>query len=403
MRADKQKGHLMNMLESAHRVIARAAEKLDWTEAKREAFLEPQAIHDFEITVGEYRYQAYRVQHSNARGPFKGGIRFHANVTREEVQALATLMSIKCAAVGIPMGGGKGGVVFSPRGDNKDQIEAVAREYVRALKDHIGPDVDSPAPDVNTNAEVMDWMVDEYERLTGETSKATFTGKSLENGGSEGRLAATGRGGVIALREYLKAQNIDSRGLTVAVQGIGNVGYWFARIAQEELGVKIVALANEHRTLRNPDGYDFTNTDQKDIMEQLGGEEKPSAAIFDEEVDVMVLAAIEDVVTMENQASLKADIILELANGPTSDEALEVLESRGVPVVPDVVANAGGVIVSYLEWRQNKKNEHWSEGKVNAELDRIMSDAMKTVADRADTEGCSLKEAAFIVALERLG
>lgn len=391
------------MLESAHRVIARAAEKLDWSETKREAFLEPHAVHDFEITIDEYRYQAYRVQHSNARGPFKGGIRFHQGVTKDEVQALATLMSIKCAAVGIPMGGGKGGVVFDARHADKAHVEAVAREYVRALKDHIGPDIDSPAPDVNTNAEIMDWMVDEYERLTGETSKAAFTGKSLENGGSEGRLAATGRGGVIALREYLKAQSIDSHGLTVAVQGIGNVGYWFARIAQEELGVKVVAFANDHRTLRKPEGYDFSNTDQKDIMEQLGGEERPSTAILDEEVDIMVLAAIEDVVDMNNQASLKAGIILELANGPTSDDALEALELRGVPVIPDVIANAGGVIVSYLEWMQNKKGEHWSEERVNSELDRIMSVAMQSVGNRAEAEGCSLKEAAFIVALERLG
>jgi len=274
---------------------------------------------------------------------------------------------------------------------------------VRALKDHIGPDIDSPAPDVNTNAEIMDWMVDEYEQLTGETTKATFTGKSLHNGGSEGRLAATGRGGVIALREYLKANDIDSRGLTVAVQGIGNVGYWFARIAQEELGVKVVAFANDHRMLRKPDGYDFTGTEQKDIMEQLGGEEDTSENILYEEVDVMVLAAIEDVVTLENQGKLNCDHILELANGPIGDDALEVLEARGIAVIPDVVANAGGVIVSYLEWLQNKQSEHWTEEKVNTELDRIMTEAVDAVVARAKSEGSSLKEAAFLIALERLG
>lgn len=393
----------MNMLESAHAMIARAAEKLDWNELKREQFLEPAAIHDFEINLGEYRYQAYRIQHSNARGPFKGGIRFHPSVTKHEVQALATLMSIKCAAVGIPMGGGKGGVAFDARHVDAAHVEAVAREYVRALKDHIGPDIDSPAPDVNTNAEIMDWMVDEYEMLTGETTKAAFTGKSLSNGGSEGRLAATGRGGVIALREYLKANDIDSHGLTVAVQGIGNVGYWFARIAQEELGVKVVAIANDHRMLRKRDGYDFAGTDQKDIMEQLGGEEDTSENILYEDVDIMVLAAIEDVVTLDNQARLKSDHILELANGPIGDDALEVLEARGVSVIPDVVANAGGVIVSYLEWLQNKQSEHWTEQKVNTELDRIMTEAVDAVVARAKSEGSSLKEAAFLIALERLG
>lgn len=394
----------MNMLESTHRVIARAAEKLDWSDEKREAFLTPQAIHDFEIVVDDVTYHAYRVQHSNARGPYKGGIRFHERVNKDEVQALATLMSIKCAAVNIPMGGGKGGVAFSPRGENKSRTEAVAREYVRVLKDYLGPDIDSPAPDVNTNAQVIDWMVDEYERLTGDTTKAAFTGKSIENGGSEGRTAATGRGGVIALREYLEVQSIDSHGLTVAVQGIGNVGYWFARIAEEELGVKIVAFGNEHRTLKNSAGFSFKNTTQQGIMEQVSGaSEHEAEAVMYEDVDILVCAAIEDVIDQKNQADIKADIILELANGPTSDEALELLESRGVPVIPDVVANAGGVIVSYLEWLQNKKGEHWAEEKVNKELDRIMGEAMKVIADRADSEGCSLKEAAFIVALERLG
>jgi glutamate dehydrogenase/leucine dehydrogenase len=393
----------MNMLESAHAMIARAAKKLDWSEVKREQFLEPAAIHDFEIQVDAYRYQAYRVQHSNTRGPFKGGIRFHPNVTKHEVQALATLMSIKCAAVGIPMGGGKGGVAFNAHRVDAVHLEKIAREYVRALKDHIGPDIDSPAPDVNTNAEIMDWMVDEYEKLTGETTKAAFTGKSLKNGGSEGRLAATGRGGVVALREYLKACSVDSNGLTIAVQGIGNVGYWFARIAQEELGVKVVAFANDHRMLRKADGYDFRGTEQEDIMEQLGGEEDISENILYEEVDVLVLAAIEDVVTLDNQARLKCDYILELANGPIGDDALEVLEARGVSVMPDVVANAGGVIVSYLEWLQNKQNEHWTEERVNTELDRIMVDAMDAVVVRAKSEGCSLKEAAFLIALERLG
>ena len=385
-------------------MIDRAAQKLHWSEQQRHTFLEPKYIHEFELEVDDMRYMAYRVQHSNLRGPFKGGIRFHPSVSKHEVQALATLMSIKCAAVNIPMGGGKGGVAFDARHMSDKHVEAVSRAYVRALKDHLGPEIDSPAPDINTNAQVIDWMVDEYERLTGDTTKATFTGKSMENGGSEGRLAATGRGGVIALREYLRTHDIDPRGMTLAVQGIGNVGYWFAKIAEEELGMKILAFGNDHRMLKHDGGFIFAGTEQKDIMEQVDGATiHPSEDIIYEDVDVLVLAAIEDVINLDNQARIKADVILELANGPISDDALEVLEARGVPVIPDVVANAGGVIVSYLEWQQNRANERWSEEKVNAELDRVMSKAVDDVSLRASNEGCSLKEAAFLIALERLG
>lgn len=211
----------MNMLESARAAITRAGKSIGLSDTAVNELITPMNEHFFTVTVDGIKHEAYRVQHNNKRGPFKGGIRFHPRVNHDEVRALATLMSIKCAAVDIPLGGGKGGVAFDPREHDEAHVEAVAREYVRALEKHIGPQIDVPAPDVNTNAEIIDWMVDEYEKLTGDTSKASFTGKSISGGGSLGREAATGRGGVIALREYCKARGIDTHGLRVAVQGIG--------------------------------------------------------------------------------------------------------------------------------------------------------------------------------------
>ena len=387
-------------------MIARAAHKLDWPEAKQQAFITPKMIHDFTITVDEMKFPAYRIQHSNARGPYKGGIRFHGSVTKDEVQALATLMSIKSAAVNIPMGGGKGGVVVDPRRLDDKKVEQISRDYVRQLKDHIGPDKDVPAPDMNTDGKVIDWMVDEYEKLSGDTSKASFTGKSLENHGSEGRIEATGRGGVIALREYLRAHDIESKGLKVAVQGMGNVGFYFAKLAEIELGVKIVAVANSRQTYANELGLNFADRFfTKTLADELvyeGASVSGSDDILSRSADILVLAALEDVVTVKNQAKIEAEIILELANGPIADDALIELEGRGVDVIPDVVANAGGVVVSYLEWLQNKNDEHWSEERVNKRLDEIMTSAIESIDRRAKKEGIGYKEAAFIVALERL-
>lgn len=393
----------MNMLESAEALIRRSAKKLGWSSDNVDELLTPQQVHEFEVCVGEICHQAYRVQHSNKRGPYKGGIRFHPHVDKDEVRALATLMSIKCAAVDIPLGGGKGGVSIDPREHDDDHIEQVAREYVRALQQHIGPDKDVPAPDVNTNSQVMDWMVDEYEQLTGDSTKASFTGKGLGNGGSEGRDMATGRGGVIALREYCKANGIETKGLTVTVQGVGNVGFYFAQIAQQELDVKVIAAANSRVTKYNSDGLDFTNQAfSRKIMDELTGEERPSNEIIQTKADVLVFAALGDVIDTKNQGEIQASVVLELANGPVDNDALQQLEARDVHVIPDVIANAGGVIVSYLEWQQNRAGEHWSEQKVNEQLDDILSNAMYEVVKRAKSDKISIKEAAFLLALERL-
>ena len=395
----------MNMLESAEAMIRRAATGVGLSASKTEDVLKPMHEHHFEITIGDITHQAYRVQHNNARGPFKGGIRFHPHVDKNEVRALATLMSLKCAAVDIPLGGGKGGVAFDPRLYDEKHVEEVSRQFVRGLKDVIGPEVDVPAPDVNTDDRVIGWMVDEYEKLTGDTSRASFTGKAIEHGGSEGRTEATGRGGVIALREYCKAHDIDPASLTVAVQGIGNVGFYFAQIAEHELGVKVIALSNskQMKTTGKGSSFSFENVRfSRGVMDQFDGKTGSSEDIIGVECDVLVLAALGEVIDASNQHEVRAGLVLELANGPVDDEALMALEARGVRVIPDVIANAGGVIVSYLEWKQNLAREHWSETRVNGELDRIMTSAMQDTMARAHKEKIPLKQAAFMTALERL-
>lgn len=393
----------MNMLESAEAMIRRAAKGVGLSAAETEDVLKPMYEHHFEITVNGVTHQAYRVQHNNARGPFKGGIRFHPHVDKNEVRALATLMSLKCAAVDIPLGGGKGGVAFDPRLYDEKHVEEVSRAFVRGLKDVIGPEIDVPAPDVNTDDKVIGWMVDEYEKLTGDESHASFTGKSIEQGGSEGRTEATGRGGVIALREYCKAKGIKTQGLTVAVQGVGNVGFYFAQIAQEELGMKVVAVANSRQMVENRGGLNFREVPfTKDALANIEGSVGASEDIIGVKADVLVFAALGEVVHAENEQQIVAPVILELANGPIDDLAFRSLEKRGITVIPDVIANAGGVIVSYLEWQQNRIGEHWSLETVNEELDTIMVKAMANVLERAKRENVSLKEAAFMIAIERL-
>ena len=394
------------MLEHAREMITRAAQALGWTDEQTSKLLELDHEHEAEITTDADSYQAFRMQHNNKRGPYKGGVRFHKGVNKDEVKALATLMSIKGAAMDIPMGGGKGGVIVDAKTIDKAELEAIARGFVQTFHEHIGADKDVPAPDMNTNAAVMDWMVDEYEKQGGEEAQATFTGKSINNGGSEGRVTATGRGGMIALREYCQGNGIETKDLRVAIQGIGNVGFYFAKLASEELGAKVVAVANSKKTYICDGGFDLSDvefsTQLADMFSVQAEQIKESSGIIASDADVLVLAALEDAVDETNQASIKASAVLELANGPINTSALDALEQRNVHVIPDVVANAGGVVVSYLEWKQNRAGEHWSETKVHDELERLMSKATKDMLARAKADGTSFKQAAFAIALERL-
>jgi glutamate dehydrogenase/leucine dehydrogenase len=397
------------MLETAQSIITTIGHKLGLDDEAINALLAIDQEHVFEVTAASgQKFPAYRVQHSNKRGPYKGGIRFHPEVNLDEVRALATLMSFKTAAVGLPLGGGKGGVSVNPKELSYEDLEAISRSYAANLQKHIGPDQDVPAPDVNTDSRIIDWMVDEYEQLTGDTSKASFTGKSLGKGGSEGREAATGRGGVITLRELLKHQSLAEKPMTIAVQGFGNVGSFFATIAgAEQPKWKLLAASDSGATVFSSDGL---NASKLSEFKQRRGRfnDYSEAEIMDPEavigldVDVLVLAALGDAVTEKNVDKVKAKYVVELANGPVNTVAYDKLTAEGRIVVPDIVANAGGVIVSYLEWQQNKAGEHWSENEVNQKLEDYLVKAVKELYDTSVKESVSLKEAAYINAIKRL-
>lgn len=398
------------MIETVHAFIDRAAAKLDMP-AKTVAGLKAvnkQHIFDVELASGK-SFTAYRVQHNNTLGPYKGGVRFHPNVDLDEIQTLATIMSLKTAAAGLPLGGGKGGIAVNPRELSSEELEEMSRKYVHHLHKHIGSEKDVLAPDVNTNAQIIDWMVNEYETLTGETNKASFTGKSIENGGSLGRDAATGRGGVLALTELLKLEGIPDTPLAYAVQGFGNVGSFFASIAQElHPNWRLVAASDSEAAVYSPDGLDAHKLqqfkDQRGRFKDYGGGTKilTNDELLALDVDLLVLAGLEDSVKADNAATLQARYVVEMANGPITNEAFDRLIVSGAIILPDVVSNAGGVIVSYLEWQQNRAGEHWPVDKVNAEMDRYMKDAVKNMYDAAQKYDTDFKTAAFIVALKRL-
>lgn len=397
------------MLDSAQHYITKAAQNLGLDDTTITQLLTPEAIHAFEITLKNgKKFPAFRVQHSSARGPFKGGIRFHPDVNQDEVQALATLMSFKTAVAGIPLGGGKGGIAVDPRNLTESELEELSRAFVRGLVEHIGPHKDVPAPDVNTNGKIIDWMVDEYAALTGDKTKASFTGKSLENGGSEGREEATGRGGVITLKTLRELQEQAGKPLSVALQGYGNVGEFFAEIAEDEHPEwKLVAATDSSGGIYDETGLsahslsNFKKQGQK-LKDYSAGSKITNESILDLDVDVLVLAALGDVVDADNQASIKAHYILELANGPVSSEVEDDLASRNIVVVPDILANAGGVIVSYLEWLQNLDGSHWDIAEVRSRLEKYMVEATKTIYFRSKSAKIDLRQAAFEVAIERL-
>ena len=396
------------MLQTAQETIRAAAERLGYDDNLVEAMLEAEAEHIFEVEAGGKKYPAYRVQHSSKLGPYKGGVRFHPNVSLDEVRALATLMTVKTAAVDLPLGGGKGGVAVDVRNLSKAEIEELARSYARHLAPHIGSGKDIPAPDVNTNAQIMDWMVDELEQQLGKSDKGSFTGKSLGNGGSEGREAATGRGGVIVLGEYLKANGLADKPLTVAMQGFGNVGYYFAKVLQERHpNVRLIALANSKHTWLKPDGIALDepngSTPRPEELTDLQGVSRlPKDAIIGVKADILVLAALEDAVNDINMHDVKADVVVELANGPVTVDAEQYLLGKHVAILPDVVANAGGVIVSCLEWQQNLTSEHWQEAQVNKKLEDILVKAAHAMISYAHDHKRTLKQAAVELALQRL-
>ncbi len=397
------------MLQTAQELIRRTAIKSGLTDKQIDELIKVDKIHEFDIELKNgKKYKAYRVQHNNKLGPYKGGIRFHHDVNLEETRALATLMSLKTSAVGLPLGGGKGGVAVNPKDLSEDELEELSRKYSKALKEHIGPDKDVPAPDVNTDSKIIDWMVDEFEHETGDKSKASFTGKSIANGGSLGRESATGRGGVYAFDKLLQLEGNTNKNLTYAVQGFGNVGSFFSLIEFEQNpSWKMLSATDSSGGIYDVAGL---NPAEIDNYKRLGGrlaDYKNGQTISNDEligleVDVLILAALGDAVNESNYKNIKAKYIIELANGPVSEKAHDELTKNDVIILPDIIANSGGVIVSYLEWLQNKNDEKWDETKVNHKLKEYIDQSVKSTYDLVQKENLSLKEASFTLAIKRL-
>ncbi len=393
--------------KTTKQLVERVGKKLGLSRQEVDFVLNFDHEHLFEIEVEGQKHKAYRVQHKNVLGPYKGGIRFHPDVDLDEVRALATLMSMKTAAVGLPLGGAKGGVAIDPRKLSPQQLEKLSRSYVKHLHPHIGPQTDIPAPDVSTNSQIIDWMVSEYESITGDTSHASFTGKSLQGGGSVGREAATGRGGVLALQTILKHLGRGNEQLTYGIQGFGNVGTFFALVAEElSPSWKMVAATDSSGGQYDPEGL---NVHKLDSFKRGGGKLKDFQAdtisneqLISRPVDILVLAALGDAVDENNAGEVKAKIILELANGPINEKAEKILIQKDVLIIPDILANAGGVIVSYLEWLQNQSDEHWSEEAVNKKLADYLVPAVESALKFSAEHDMNLKEAALAQAIKRI-
>ncbi len=353
-------------------------------------------------------FEGFRIQHSTLRGPAKGGVRYHQNVNVDEVRALSAWMTFKCAVAAIPYGGGKGGIVCRPREMSKGELERLTRTYIDKISAIISPNTDIPAPDVGTNAQTMDWMVDEYSKLKGESVYGIVTGKSIEIGGSKGRNEATGRGVCFVTLEMMKKYNMKPEDCKIVIQGMGNVGSISAKLLEEE-GAKIIAVSDVSCAIYNENGLDISGIYKyldsgKNLLDGYTGDCKriTNAELLELPCDILIPAALENQITAENADRIKAKIVIEAANGPTSVEADEILNKKGVKVLPDILSNSGGVIVSYFEWVQNLQNFYWEEDDVNAKLKRQIVGAFNDVFDAREKYDCTFRVAAYIVALNRL-
>ncbi len=345
----------------------------------------------------------YRVQHDDSRGPFKGGLRYHHEVDVDEVRSLASLMTWKTAVVGIPFGGAKGGIQVDARRLSQAEKERLTRRFATAISDIIGPLRDIPAPDVNTNGQIMGWFFDQYSRTQG-FSPGVVTGKPVELHGSLGRSAATGRGCMFAVRECLKHDGASLEGTRFVIQGFGNVGSWFARLVHAQ-GGKVVAVSDINGGIYNKEGLDIPALCQhvdntRTVVAFEGSTPVANAELLTLECDVLVPAALGHVLTEENAPKIRAKYVLEAANGPCTAEGSDILDERGIQCIPDIWANAGGVTVSYFEWTQNLQNFRWTEKRVNDELERIMVDAHTRIRATMTEYSCSMRTAAFIVAVK---
>ena len=399
------------MLTESHFYFNKAADVLGLSDKVRTILLTPHRTVKVGIAIeGEdgklQSYEGYRVQHNLARGPMKGGLRYHPAMDEDHAAALANLMTWKTAVVDVPFGGAKGGINCDPHVLSERDLFQITVRFVEQMKEVIGPTTDIPAPDVNTNAKVMGWIMHEYSKYAG-FSPGVVTGKPLDLFGSEGREAATGRGVMDVLAEVLAEQGKSFEGITVAVQGFGNVGNNAARLIAER-GAKIVAVADHTGGVCRDSGLDVPAlinwvSEQGGVAGFSGGDAFDGAEIVTWNANVFIPAALEDAITKNNAADVRASIIVEGANGPTTPEAHEILCDRNVLIIPDILANAGGVTVSYFEWAQNIQQFRWDEERVNQELDKKMSKAYRSVREVSSEHGIDMRTAAFVLAIRRVG
>lgn len=401
-----------NPFENARKQLKKCADIIELDEGIHEILRNPMREMHVSLPVrmddGSIKvFQGFRVQYNDARGPTKGGIRFHPEETVDTVKALAAWMTWKCAVMDIPLGGGKGGVICNPKEMSAGELERLSRKFISSISMIVGPDKDVPAPDVYTNPQMMAWMMDEFSKFAGKNQAGVITGKPLSIGGSLGRGDATARGGLYAVREAAAETGLDLKGATVAIQGYGNAGYFAGVLCEELFGCKVVAVSDSRGGVVNMDGLSAQAAqDHKmetgSVVGLAGTEPISNEDLLELDVDVLVPAALEHVITDENAGNIKAKIVAELANGPTTPEADEILYENGVHLIPDFLCNGGGVTVSYFEMVQNFYMYRWSEERVHNRLDAKMTNAYHAVLEASKEYNINMRTAAYVVAINRV-
>lgn len=399
-----------DILQATQIVIHEALTKLGFSEEMYELLKEPLRVLTVRIPIrmddGSVRiFEGYRAQHNDAVGPTKGGVRFHPAVTEDEVKALSIWMSLKCGIVDLPYGGGKGGIICDPRQMSFRELERLSRGYVRAISQIVGPTKDIPAPDVMTNSQIMAWMFDEYSRIREFDSPGFITGKPIVLGGSHGRETATARGVTIMIGEALKTKGIPLAGARVVIQGFGNAGSYLAKF-MKDAGASVIAISDAYGGLYNENGLDIDDLlDRRDSFGTVTKQFKNTITnqeLLELDCDILVPAAIENQITIDNAHKIKAKIIVEAANGPTTLEATQIIAERGILLVPDVLASAGGVVVSYFEWVQNNQGYYWSEEEVNRRLEQLLVKGYHNVYELHQTRGVHMRLAAYMVGVRKM-
>ncbi|HLR40627.1 MAG TPA: Glu/Leu/Phe/Val dehydrogenase [Virgibacillus sp.] len=405
----KEENNQTDILSSTRTVIKTALEKLGYPDEVYELFKEPIRMISVRIPVrmddGSIKvFTGYRAQHNDAVGPTKGGVRFHPGVTEKEVKALSIWMTLKAGIVDLPYGGGKGGIICDPREMSFRELEGLSRGYVRAISQVVGPTKDIPAPDVMTNSQIMAWMMDEYSRIDEFNNPGFITGKPIVLGGSHGRETATAKGVTICIKEATKKQGFDLKGARVVVQGFGVAGSFLSKFLHDA-GAKVVGISDAYGALHDPDGLDIDYLlDRRDsfgTVTKLFNNTITNKELLELDCDILVPAAVENQITAENAHNIKAGIVVEAANGPTTMEATKILTDRGILLVPDVVASAGGVTVSYFEWVQNNQGYYWKEEDIDKKLHETMINSFNTIYNTAKTRKIDMRLAAYMIGVRK--